>query len=149
MNDMTRRNLLQALPALALLGSTLAKGQTPAAESSPLAHSRVFNFDQLPVSHNKSGATSHHIVQGTLPIGEYVELHETTLLPGQMPHPAHRRRHEEFMLIREGSIEFTANGKPAMVEPGGVAYAASGELHGLKNTGSVPARYFVIAINKG
>ena len=75
-----------------------------------------------------------------------VELHETTLMPGQMPHPAHKHVHTEFMLIREGSIEFILDGRSEQIGAGGVAYAASGELHGLKNTGTVPANYFVIAI---
>ena len=50
------------------------------------------------------------------------------------------------MLIREGTVEFTANGKPEQLGPGGVGYAASGEMHGLKNIGTAPANYFVIAI---
>ena len=50
------------------------------------------------------------------------------------------------MLIREGAVEFTANGKPERLGPGGLAYAASGEIHGIKNVGSAPANYFVLAI---
>jgi mannose-6-phosphate isomerase-like protein (cupin superfamily) len=50
------------------------------------------------------------------------------------------------MLIREGSLEFILDGKSEQLGPGGVAYAASGEMHGLKNVGTVPANYFVIAI---
>ena len=50
------------------------------------------------------------------------------------------------MLIREGTVEFTANGKPEQVGPGGICFAASNEMHGLKNVGTIPANYFVIAI---
>jgi quercetin dioxygenase-like cupin family protein len=67
-------------------------------------------------------------------------------MPGQMPHPAHRHVHTEFMLIREGTVEFILEGRSEQIGAGGVAYAASGELHGLKNAGSAPANYFVIAI---
>src|SRR5437763_10697825 len=91
-------------------------------------------------------ATTRAVLHGKLPTGEVVEMHETTLMPGQMPHPAHKHVHTEFMLVREGAVEFTANAKPERLGPGAVAYAASGEMHGLKNVGSAPANYFALAI---
>jgi len=75
-----------------------------------------------------------------------IELHETTLIPGQMPHPPHKHLHTELMLIREGTVEFITADKSEQVGPGGVCYAASNTLHGLKNVGTIPANYFVIAI---
>lgn len=151
MHEKSRRDVCLALPALALLSSTFAKAQTEAKDSSSssssLAHSQGFSFDDLPV---KSGATgsARHVLSGTLPTGEVIEMHETTLLPGKMPHAPHRHFHSEFMLIREGTVEFSAEGKSKQIGPGGIAYAASNELHGLKNIGNVPANYFVIAIGK-
>lgn len=147
MHEKSRRDVVLALPALALLGSVLAKAESKASpsSSSSLVHSQTFSFDQLPVKSGPNGS-SHAVLRGTLPTGETIEMHETTLLPGKMPHPPHRHIHSEFMLIREGTVEFTAEGKSAQIGPGGIAYAASNELHGLKNVGAVPANYFVIAI---
>lgn len=144
---MTRRDVSLLLPALGCLGSAFAKAQTET-DTEALSHSTTFSFDQLPAKLSASGAVTRHVVQGKLPTGEYVEMHETTLMPGQMPHPPHKHVHEEFMMIREGTLEFTANGKPERVGPGGVIYASSGEMHGLKNVGDVPANYFVIAISQ-
>ena len=117
-----------------------------AEEQSVLAHSAVYSFEKLPVTQSSGGAATRPVLHGKLPTGETVELHETTLMPGQMPHPAHRHVHTELMLIREGTVEFILEGKSEQLGPGGVAYAASGELHGLKNSGTVPSNYFVIAI---
>jgi mannose-6-phosphate isomerase-like protein (cupin superfamily) len=142
---MTRRDL-SMLPLGALLTSAFADAQNEGSEQKVLSHSFAYTFEQLAVKKSANGGVTRPVVTGKLPTGEIVEMHETTLPPGQMPHAAHKHRHEEFMLIREGTVEFMGGGKSQQLGPGGVAYAASGEMHSIKNVGSVPANYFVIAI---
>ena len=151
MKNLSRRDLCSALPALALLGAvfpedTLASAQTAPATSTLPTESRVYSFDKLPVNRSANGAATRPIFHGVTPTGESIELHETTLMPGQMPHPPHKHLHTELMLIREGTLEFIMGDKSEQVGPGGVCYAASNTMHGLKNVGSAPANYFVIAI---
>jgi mannose-6-phosphate isomerase-like protein (cupin superfamily) len=143
---MTRRDLSFVLPALGLMSTAFADAQTESSEQPLTDHSGVYSFEKLPVKTSAGGAATRPVLSGKLPTGEIVELHETTLMPGQMPHAAHKHVHSEFMLMREGSVEFIMDGKSEQLGPGGVAYAASGEMHGLKNVGTVPANYFVIAI---
>ena len=51
-------------------------------------------------------------------------------------------------MIRVGTVEFNNDGKMETVGPGGVLFAASNKMHGLKNIGTVAAQYFVIAIGR-
>jgi quercetin dioxygenase-like cupin family protein len=159
MNSMNRRDVFVALSSFAALAAVSGTGEAQsgvndgvlkspqAAGETVLSTQRVFRFADLPVSKGANGE-SRAVTHGVLPTGESVELHETSLLPGHMPHPAHKHRHSEFMLIREGDIEFDNNGTPERVGPGGVIFAASNVMHGLKNVGTTTAQYFVLAIGR-
>ena len=163
MNVLSRRELCVALSSLAALAAVTAEagGQEPgslpevmavpappgSAGDPVLSVSRAFRFEDLPVVKTANGET-RAVTRGVLPGGEAVEMHETTLLPGHMPHLPHQHKHSEFMLIREGQMEFENNGKPELVGPGGVMFAASNVLHGLKNVGTTTANYFVVAIGR-
>ncbi|MDR3742011.1 MAG: cupin domain-containing protein [Terracidiphilus sp.] len=150
MTNLNRRDLCLALSSFAAMAATLpAKAQSSAAAPATaeilLSKQRTYRFNELPVKKGPNGET-RPVLQGLLPTGEAVEMHETTLLPGHMPHPAHKHRHSELMLIREGTLEFDNNGTPERVGPGGVIFAASNVMHGLKNVGETNANYFVVAL---
>jgi mannose-6-phosphate isomerase-like protein (cupin superfamily) len=163
MEKMNRRELVIALSSFAALGgiATLAQAQSQSddmgaaknsgrakKEDRVLDQSQTFQYDQLPVTNLPNGGTQRRVISGVLPTGEYIEVHETVLPPGKMPHPPHRHRNSEVLFIREGKLEFLNNGKPEPVGPGGVVFTASNVLHGLRNVGTTPATYFVIAISR-
>ncbi len=148
MINMNRRDLCVALSSFAALAAAPpAKGQagSTATEEPVLSAQKAYPFEQLTVKKGPNGE-SRPVLHGVLPTGESVELHETTLLPGHMPHPPHKHKHSELMLIREGTLEFDNDGTPERVGPGGVVFAASNVMHGLKNVGETNANYFVVAI---
>ena len=146
----SRRNLVLSAPAIGMVLEALA---SPAQASSPagelqagqLTHSTVFSINHLPIKENRSG-TFQHVATGKLATGEPIEIHNTTLKPGAMPHPAHRHDHTEFMIIREGSLSWILGEQTIHAGPGDILYARGGEVHGLKNVGDTDARYAVIAI---
>ena len=148
MKNFNRRDLCIALSALAAAGSLTSEGEAQAKSNEVLSKSQSWTFDSLPVKHNANGGASRAVVQGVLATGEPIEVHETTLPAGQMPHPAHKHRHSEFLFIREGELEVDSNGTKSRLGPGGVIFNASNVMHGLKNVGTTTANYFVIAISR-
>ena len=134
----TRRDLNLLLPALLAFRSE--------ADSSVL-QSKAYPFDTLPV---KTNDTNHmevrDVFRGKTQTGCPLALHISTLPPGEMPHPPHHHVHEEMMLIKEGTLEFTIAGRSSTVGAGSVVYINSNEQHGLKNVGNTPAQYFVVEI---
>lgn len=157
----TRRDLCLSFPALALLAETLggnafAQTAAPAVEAKPdpakiargtatFAHNTIFRGDQLPIKTSATGS-SQAVIQGVLPTGEGVEMHNTVLLPGMAPHPPHQHMHSEWLFLREGDVEWVVDGKPEPAHAGDILYAASMQMHGLRNVGAVPAKYFVMAV---
>jgi quercetin dioxygenase-like cupin family protein len=147
MKNLNRRDLCVALSALAAVGSlSPSDAEAQSKSEQVLSQSKTWTFDSLPVKSNANGGASRAVVQGVLATGEAVEIHETTLAPGKMPHPPHKHRHSEFLFVREGDLEVNSNGTKSKVGPGGVIFNGSNVPHGLKNIGTAPANYFVIAI---
>lgn len=134
----SRRDLSLLLPALA---ATTAQAQT---ESQKLP-SHAYKYEDLTVKVNKT-SRGRAVLRGDTHSGYPVELHMTELDPGQAPHAPHRHVHEEIFMLRAGTVDMTVNGQTTRLGAGSVAYIASNELHGLVNSGSDAAQYFVIAL---
>lgn len=147
--EINRRDAWMGVAAFLSMGMLADAQGTPAEDTVAMGTSRVFRFREMPVSTNANGGWSRAVMHGTLPTGEFVEVHQTMLPPGQMPHPPHHHRNTEFILPREGKLEYLNAGKPEVVEVGDVIYTASDQMHGLKNIGDIPALYYVVSISHG
>ena len=114
----------------------------------PASPSASFAFDDMPLQ-GSDHAQVRAILRGKLATGEPLEAHETTLPPNGYPHPPHHHLHSEMWLIREGTVELTINGTTHRLGAGGVGFVHSNEEHGIKNVGTGPATYYVVAIGPG
>lgn len=122
-----------------------AAGAIRLAAAQDVLPSGLFSHDQLAV--RSSGPTDiRQMMTGTTHSGVRVDLHETALAAGQMPHAPHHHVHEEMLLIREGTLEVTVKGKTERLGPGSAVYIASNDEHGWKNVGTTQAKYFVVAL---
>ena len=134
-------SFIPALVAAGTASSVLAAND----DSLPSA---TFSFESLPVQ-NSEHAQVRAITKGKLATGEHIEVHETTLPPNGYPHPPHHHLHSEMWLIREGTVELTINGVSHRVGSGGLGFVHSNEEHGIRNVGTGPAIYYVVAIGPG
>jgi quercetin dioxygenase-like cupin family protein len=132
--DYSRRDFGFLLPLLA--AEVKAQDQT--------LKSSTYRLEDRPAP--LPGSYAHPVFNGELHSGFAVELHETELPTGQVPHPSHHHVHEEVILIREGTLEVTIAGKSVRMGPGSVAFVASNEEHGWRNVGAATARYFLFAL---
>jgi mannose-6-phosphate isomerase-like protein (cupin superfamily) len=88
-------------------------------------------FGELTVYHDGKTDQLKSMITGTL-----------LLYPGQEPHPPHQHPEEEIMIVTEGGGTIFINGKNVDVGPGSVMYCEANHLHGVKNTGSAPMRFY-------
>jgi mannose-6-phosphate isomerase-like protein (cupin superfamily) len=108
--------------------------------------SKATDFHDLPVDKAENGAEFRRIVAGKGYNSIPMEIHETILPPAGAPHAAHHHPGDELFFVMKGTVEVTINGKSTRIGPGGAAYAAGGDEHGIRNVGSEPAQYFVATI---
>jgi len=137
---LTRRDLIVAGVTLTAAVAGVALAQTAA---KPVLHSSVFQWADLKVKPTKAGE-QRPVCDAPTPALAELEMHITTLNPGQSPHPPHHHAAEELMIIRDGTLEAMQNGQTNIVGPGGIIFEASNEEHGLRNVGTNPATYYVI-----
>ena len=135
---MSRREISVLLPVLAAAQDGTRR---------PILASKTFDFEQLPV---KKGPTNEQrpVFNGETTRGLGLEMHETELAPGTMPHAAHSHVHEELLVLLEGKLEVTIKGSTSTIGTNSVVFVASGEEHGWRNVGDSTAKYYVIAIGR-
>jgi quercetin dioxygenase-like cupin family protein len=137
----TRRDVLWGLAAMSCAAETFAAPEP--AEGQHILGPTVFSWDDMKPVKNDHGEVRQLCKTPTATVDQ-LEMHVTTLDPGQSPHPPHRHVNEELIILREGHVETLSDGKWVKVDPGSVIFNASNSLHGLRNIGSTPATYHVI-----
>jgi len=135
--DLSRRELHFLLPLLA------AQGQ---AQDHPVSlDSKIYHPDQSTDLHGQA-KKGGRIFFGIDHSSFALEMHQTVLGPGVESHPPHKHVHEEIMVVLEGTLETHVEGKTETAEKGAIIYYGSNQLHQVRNTGQVPARYYVLEL---
>ena len=134
------------MPAFAQKPGSPPAPETPADRTRPIS-SQAVPFRDLPLRKAADGRETRPCLLGQTTNVD-LEMHQTKLPPGKMPHPPHRHAHDELFLVRRGTVTVTISGKSTTLGPGGFAIVTNNDEHGVKNTGTVPAEYFVVALTK-
>jgi len=135
----TRRDILAAIIGVSATLCVVAVAGQP----SSVMGSSVFDWNDVSAKPTNVGSVRSFFKSPTATLDE-LELHVTTLNPGQASHPPHQHANEELVIVKEGTVEALVNGEWKRVGPGSVIFNASNQLHGLKNVGIGPATYHVI-----
>jgi quercetin dioxygenase-like cupin family protein len=135
----TRRDVFVAL----LGGAVTVAGMTVVSSQTDVMGSTVFDWTTMKADPNKTGSVRRVVRRPTATLDE-LEIHITTLAPGETPHPPHQHPAEELLVIKEGTVESLVNGQLQRVGPGSVVFQASNQMHTIRNVGDAPATYHVI-----
>jgi quercetin dioxygenase-like cupin family protein len=139
----TRRGVVAGLINLPSALSALAAAAPAGVTEGQIMGSTVFVWEDMKAAKNATGEVRSLCKAPTATLDQ-LEMHVTTLNPGQTSHPPHRHVNEELIILREGQCETLSNGVWVKVSPGSVVFNASNVLHGFRNIGTEPATYHVI-----
>jgi XRE family transcriptional regulator, regulator of sulfur utilization len=152
----TRRDLAVALVSVAVtIGSvTMAQNQTPVSAarqgaaptpvtSSAILLSTAFDWNAMMVNKTGLGESRPVVRQPTTTLDE-LEMHVTTLNPGETSHAPHNHGNEELVLIDKGTVDVLIHGQWKRVGPGSIVFNAANEPHALRNVGEAVTQYHVI-----
>jgi quercetin dioxygenase-like cupin family protein len=139
-----RRTLfpIVTVAAAALLAPLLRAAEQKAAAPREKMGSRVFAWENFVAKPTKNGLRREVADLPTATL-ERFESHISTLNPGEKSHPPHIHAQEEFIILKEGTLDASINGKVERVEPGSIMFFASNDYHNVTNVGATPATYLV------
>jgi quercetin dioxygenase-like cupin family protein len=135
---------MKPLPlAILIVSVAVASSVVTVVAQKRLQKSTVYSWSTEGTTPNDWGAV-RQVMRAPTPTLDELEIHISTLNPGKSPHAPHQHEHEELLILKEGTLETFQSGATRRVEPGGIIFQSSNELHNVTNVGRTPATYYVI-----
>ncbi len=103
----------------------------------------MLNADSLKYVATEQGGGIRYFERPTAML-DNLEVHLTELKGKGPSHAAHTHLDTELILVLQGEIESTVNGKTFKASPGDLCLMNSNELHGIGNSQNAPCKYLVI-----
>lgn len=141
---LTRRDTVVALVSAAC---SVGFGAVLRSHASPLPSS-AFDWTTMAMRQTAVGSVRQVVRAPTATLDE-LEIHITTLNPGQTSHAPHQHPNEELIIVREGTVEALVNGQWRRLGPGSIIFQASNQPHAIRNAGEGPTTYHVVNWRSG
>lgn len=153
MTTISRREVFAMLPALAVAQAALAGQGAPASQIAQASQgpqtsalpAKIYHSAEIPYKGDEK-KKARRFFYGPEHSGYNLEMHETVLGPGVETHPLHTHGHQEIIILVEGTVEVSMDGRTDTVEAGSVIFYEPDKPHNLRNTGTVPCRYYVVEL---
>jgi (S)-ureidoglycine aminohydrolase len=105
---------------------------------------KVYRWNDL-IAQKEDTRVRRQVMEGSTTTLSTFEVHASTLEPGKAPHPPHiHPDQEELLIIKEGTVKITINGKGKIVGPGSAALVMPHDKHGIENAGKTRAIYYIL-----
>lgn len=106
--------------------------------------SGVYRWADRPVKVN-GDRESGVFLEGTAPALDYLRIHATTQYKGAKPSPAHaNKEREELVIIKEGTMKATIDGKTKILPAGSVVLIMPGQTQSFENVGDGQLTYYAM-----
>jgi quercetin dioxygenase-like cupin family protein len=128
--------------AAPLQAQSVAVKYSPPARSAPIGSTFV-DWEKLSFRPGPVGL-SCPIFDDPTPALEKMEVHVTRLRAGMSSHAPHHHPWEELLLIKEGQVDVSINGRIQGAGPGALVFFAANDAHNVTNVGTTLATYYVI-----
>ncbi|MES1220186.1 MAG: cupin domain-containing protein [Bacteroidota bacterium] len=105
--------------------------------------SDVYAWKNFPVE-KRENSERRKVVDGSGAVLANLEIHATTLDAKTGPQPKNRHNEEVMIIVKDGKLKITIEGKSKTMGQGSVAFAIPGEEISMENMGDTKATYYVL-----
>jgi mannose-6-phosphate isomerase-like protein (cupin superfamily) len=129
--------------ALFLLSALTFMPQTPPSKPPDKLASAVFDWEKLTAIPTPKGSR-RDVFDGPTTTVDKAHCHITTLNAGENSGEPRKHLQEEVIIIKEGIVEVSLDGKTQTVGAGSVLFFAANAVTRLRNAGTTPTTYIVV-----
>ena len=138
------RSLVKSAVLLTVFLATAVFAETAdSAKPAEKLKSAVYDWTKLEVTPTPTGV-HRALFDGPTAALDKIHCHSTTLNPGTDSGKPRKHLQEEVIIVKEGLVEASIDGKTQTVGPGSVFFMAANAVTALRNAGTTPATYIVI-----